>query len=52
MAQKKLSAENPLSICSTFIRENQAVQNVILSQILTAFLNFTISIAKTHQPSK
>ena len=36
----------------TFIQENRAAQNVILSQILTAFLNFTISIVKTPQASK
>ena len=44
---------NLLSVkCRTFIQENRAVQNVILSQILTAFLNFTISIVKTPQASK
>ena len=36
--------------CRTFIQENRAVKNVILSQILTAFLNFTI--VKTPQASK
>ena len=40
-------------VTTTFGQENRAVQNVIiLSQILTAFLNFTISIVKTPQASK
>ena len=44
---------NLLSVkCRTFIQENRAAQSGILSQIMTAFLNFTISIVKTHQASK
>ena len=44
---------NLLSVkCRTFIQENLALQNVILSQILTAFLNFTVNFIKTPQAPK